>query len=349
HALEREQLQNHIDTLETALRDRYDFANIVGAHPKMVDLLELVGQVAGSDASVLIQGESGTGKELIAEALHFNSHRKDKPFVALNCGALPAMTLESELFGHAKGAFTGAIQDKDGWFEKADGGTIFFDEVSEMPKALQVKLLRVLQKGKYAKVGSTAIQTCDVRVVAATNKNLKSFVEKKRFRQDLYYRLNVFEIYVPPLRERREDIPLLARHFLDLFAPGKIGLWLSSEAESLLMAYDYPGNVRELENIIQRAVILARGDTIEPRHLPPDVCRTGAVSEQTGKISPFKIAKQRIVEAFEREYLADCLRATQGNISAAARIAGIDVKNFHQKIRAHRIDPGEFKKKNLAE
>jgi len=345
NSLEQKRFENKMNNLEADLRDNYRFDSIIGHHPKMLEILKLVAQIADTNATVLIQGESGTGKELIARALHYNSSRKDKPFVPINCAALSENLLESELFGHVRGAFTGAVNNKVGWFERAEGGTIFLDEVGEMTPALQVKLLRILQTGEYSRVGSTEICQCDVRLIAATSKNLLELVKKSKFREEVYYRLNVIDIWLPPLRERKCDIPLLVQHFLNIF--GKKGntpeLCLSKEAEVLLLAYDYPGNIRELENIIQRAVVLVEDKYIEPRHLPACVRIENSGTISKTNLSCFKIAKQRVVETFEQEYITDCLKTSKGNISLAAKIAGINVKNFYEKMKKYRINPQDFK------
>ncbi len=347
NALERRRLHQRIDTLSEQLRERHDFEAIVGQDPAMVEVLRLVAQVADSDATVLVRGESGTGKELIARALHFNSRRRARPFVAVNCGALPENLLEAELFGHVRGAFTGAVRDNPGWFERAEGGTLLLDEVGELTPALQVKLLRVLENGEYARVGSTQVRRANARIVAATNRDLEDLVREGRVRQDFLYRLNVVEVHLPALRERRSDLPLLIRHLLDRLnerqtrGPKR----LSPEAEDLLLAYGYPGNIRELQNALQRAVLLAEGPVIEPRHLPPTL-RSGPAHSETGDVAPgagFKAAKQRVIERFEREYVTRCLEEAGGNISQAARAAGIDYKNFYSKMQQHGIDPAGFK------
>jgi len=345
-ALQQKKLMNRVNELEKELRSKYQFDAIIGHHPKMVAILKLITHIANTDATILIQGESGTGKELIANALHYNSSRKDKPFVPINCGALPENLLESELFGHQKGAFTGAIADKLGWFERANGGTIFLDEVSEMSPELQVKLLRVLQTGEFSRVGSTEIRYCNVRVIAATNQNLKNLVKAGKFREDLYYRLNVIDIELPPLRERKGDIPLLAHHFMNVYGKKyqKMNINLSRDAEVYLFAYDFPGNVRELENIIQRAVVLAEANIIEMRHLPVNVDSAMTSKKLKDKPSTFRLAKQQMIEKFEREYIMDCLKAAEGNISQAAKIAGIHFKNFYAKMIKYGIDPHVFKK-----
>ncbi len=340
HALEQRQLHSQVEALHQTLREAFRFDRIIGRHPAVIDILNLISQVADTDAAVLLQGESGSGKELVAHALHENSRRADKPFIAINCGALPDELLESELFGHRKGAFTGATSDKVGWFERAYGGTIFLDEVAEMSPAMQVKLLRVLQNGEFSPVGSTTICHADARVIAASNKNLQELVQQGTFRDDLYYRLNVITIQVPPLRERRSDIPLLAAHFIDIFCRkyNKTPLTLTDAALSALNAYDFPGNIRELENIMQRAVILATDERIEPTHLPAEL-----LTDPAGDPHNFKAAKQHVVANFERRFISERLSASRGNISQAARDAGMDVKNFFEKMKKYGIDAGAFK------
>jgi Nif-specific regulatory protein len=343
NALERRRLAGRVEELSRELRSAYRFEAILGHDPRILEVLELVAQVADSEATVLVLGESGTGKELIARALHFNSRRRDRPFVAINCGALPETLLDAELFGHVRGAFTGAVADAPGWFERAAGGTIFLDEIGEMTPSLQAKMLRVLEAREYARVGSTTVRRADVRVVAATHRDLREMVREGKMREDLLYRLNVIEIAVPPLRERASDLPLLVRHFLDQFNErhGK-ALQVSARAEELLLAYDYPGNVRELQNAIQRAVLVARGPAIEPADLPAPF-RAAAAAAGTAR-SGFRAAKRRLIESFERDYVARCLREADGNISQAARAAGIDFKNFHDKMTRYGIDPLAFRR-----
>jgi Nif-specific regulatory protein len=338
NALDRRRLTQRISDLAAELRERYDFHAIVGHDPKMVEVLRLVGRIADSEATVLIRGESGTGKELIARALHFNSRRRARPFVPVNCGALPENLLESELFGHVRGAFTGAVRDHAGWFDRAEGGTLLLDEVAELTPPLQVKLLRALENGEYSRVGGTQIRSANVRVVAATNRDLEAMVKEGRVRQDFLYRLNVVEVRLPALRERRSDLPLLIRHFLARFDGGKR---LSPEAEARLLAYDWPGNIRELQNALQRAVLLSEGPEIEVRHFPEALL--GGDGEPEPPAGGFREAKQRVVERFEREYLSRCLREAGGNISQAARAAGIDYKNFYIKMQQLGIDPAGFK------
>lgn len=345
-ALERKQLQNHVTQLEKEIRDKFHFDSIIGCHPKMVEVLKTITQVADTDATVLIQSESGTGKELIAHAIHANSRRMEKPFIPVNCAALPESLLESELFGHVRGAFTGAVKDKPGLFERADGGTIFLDEVGDMPLPLQVKLLRILQTGEYSLLGSPEIRFCDVRVIAATSQDLALLVQSGRFREELYYRLNVIDIIIPPLRERKSDLPLLIANFLKIYGDKyqKEHLKLSSEAENLIQQYDYPGNVRELENIIQRAIILGKGDTIHAVDLPVALQTRKAGNAQPSPHLGFKEAKEHAVQNFERQYLSSCLESTKGNITKAARLAGMNIKNFHTKMKRYQIDPHYYKK-----
>lgn len=308
----------------------------ISQDPKVLEVLDMVAQVANTDATVLITGESGTGKEFIARSLHEKSGRDRAPFLAVNCGAIAETLQESELFGHARGAFTGATEARIGRFEAAHRGTIFLDEISEMSKALQVKLLRVLQYGEYAPVGSTENRLCDVRVIAATNQNLRPLIAAGVFRPDLYYRLNVIRLELPPLRQRRNDIPLLINHFLHIFGATyhKPHLQLHADTRDLLLRYDFPGNVRELENIIRRAVILCRDRLLVPGHLTPEVL-TG-LSAPT-QVADFHSAKAHALEAFERSYLLTILVECGGIVSRAARRSGLSERNFHQKLKKYGI------------
>jgi two-component system response regulator HydG len=298
---------------------------------------------------VLVTGESGTGKELVARALHARSPRKGHPFVALNCGALTETLLESELFGHVKGAFTGAQRDQKGLFDAADGGTIFLDEIGDIPLATQVRLLRVLQEGEIKRVGSADSVKVDVRVIAATHRDLPKLVKGGKFREDLFYRLNVINIPLPALRERVEDIPLLAHHFLRRYAErlGKKVRALSPEAIELLCGYRFPGNVRELENAVERAVVLCRGESITPADLPPAVTgRTAplvreapANGDEAAWLSlSYAAAKEQALRRFEKSYVEALMRACDNNISAAARKAGMDRSNFKRVLRKYRTD-----------
>ena len=353
NALERRRLNQRISHLSQELRSRYDFDAIIGQDPKMLAVLELVAQIADSDATVLVRGESGTGKELVARALHFNSHRRDKPFVPVNCGALPEALLEAELFGHVRGAYTGAVRDNPGWFERASGGTLLLDEVGELTPALQVKLLRVLENGEYARLGSTQIRHADARIVAATNRDLEELAREGKIRRDFLYRLDVVEVVLPALRERRLDIPVLIRAFLEELAAGRgeAVRQLTPEAERILLAHDYPGNVRELQNILQRAILLSGGRAIEPQHLPealqslrPPTAPAGGAEQGLVRLGEgFRAAKQRAIEHFERDYINSCLHEAGGNISQAAKLAAIDYKNFYTKMQQYHIDPARFR------
>lgn len=345
HALERKHQDQKISELESVLRSKYQFDAIITNSPKMLEILKLVSQVANTDATVLIQGESGTGKELISQAIHYNSSRKNKSFVPINCGALPENLLESELFGHVKGAFTGANSDKAGWFETANGGTLFLDEVGEMAPSLQVKFLRVLQTGEFSRVGSRKIGQVDVRIITATNQNLKQLVAEGKFRKDLYYRLNVIEIDLPPLRDRKCDIPVLANHFIDLYCTKykKKRIQLSRGTESALLTYNFPGNIRELENAMQRAVTLAEENIILPQHLPSGISQIQTTNGKTTKFSTLTEAKRHATQQAEREFVCDCLRTTKGHIRDAAKMAGIDASNFHKIMKKYEINFLDFK------
>jgi two-component system response regulator GlrR len=301
----------------------------------MEDLLRQAKLVADSDASVLIFGESGTGKELLARAIHDASRRSDKPFVAVNCGAIPGDLLESELFGHARGAFTGAIQAHKGLFQAADGGTLFLDEIGDMPLPLQVKLLRVLQEGEVRPVGSTTAIPVDVRVISATHRDLDSQREQGLFREDLYYRLNVVSLKLPSLAERREDIPLLAAHILRRLAERyrKPPLSLAPDAMALLVAAPWPGNVRQLLNLLEQAVALATTPVI------PATLVQAALKEDAAALIPFEEARK----TFERDYLVRLLKITGGNVTQAAQLAKRNRTEFYKLLQRHRLEPGMFK------
>src|SRR3990172_6412630 len=277
NALDRRRLETENILLKKELKSRYSFANLVGTSPKMLEIYGLIKRVANTRTNILISGESGTGKELVARAIHYESERKEKPFVPINCGAIPENLLESELFGHQKGAFTGAVANKSGLFEMANEGTIFLDEITEIPVQLQVKLLRVIQERNFRRVGSVEDISVDVRIIAASNKEIGKEVKEGRFREDLFYRLNVIPIHLPPLRERKEDIRLLSQHFLEKYCEelGKDIKKISGEAMEFLARYPYPGNIRELENIIERAVALEPTDIILPESLPEYIREVG--------------------------------------------------------------------------
>ena len=332
-AVEDKALRRENENLRAQVRERFGLPGLIASSAEMAQVLDLVGRVAPTDATVLIRGESGTGKEIIAKALHHASQRAEGRFVAINCGALPEPLLESEIFGHVKGAFTGAGSNKKGLFEEAHGGTLFLDEIGEMTPGLQVKLLRALQSGEVRPVGSTQVITVDARVVAATNRDLEPMIRQGMFREDLFYRLSVIPIVLPPLRERREDIPLLAEHFLARFArrQGRV-LRLSAGATERLLRYGWPGNVRELENAMERLAILASHETIEPGDLPPHVGAGLALGQ-----APGLAAEQTLAEA-ERAHIIQILERYGWNHSRAAEVLGIGRTTLWRKLKDYGIE-----------
>jgi DNA-binding NtrC family response regulator len=325
-------------------------APFIGQDPKVLELLEMVDRVADTTATVLITGESGTGKELIAQLICGGSSRRKRELVAVNCGAIPESLQESEFFGHVKGAFTGASRRKIGKLEMAHGGTIFLDEIGEMSRSLQVALLRTLQSGEYSPVGSAETRYCDVRVIAAANRDLLELAGSGEFREDLYYRLNIIHLEVPPLRERRGDLPLLCDYFVRALAErhGKRTPQLTPDAQKILFRYHYPGNVRELENVIRRAVILGGGADIAPEHLPPAVlgAPVGSSTAVAAEVEDFQIAKARAVESFERSYLTNILRLAGGVVSRASGRSGLSERNFHEKLKRYGINARAFRRKD---
>jgi two-component system response regulator PilR (NtrC family) len=338
-ALEKKLLSNENKRLRSELRSQARSRVIVGNSPPMQRVYDLVAQVADSKANVLITGESGTGKEMVARALHTDGDRCDQPFVALNCAAIPENLLESELFGHVKGAFTGAFQNKEGLFEHAYGGTLFLDEVGELSLPIQVKLLRAIQEKTFRRVGATADAHVDIRLVTATNRCLEDEVRAGSFREDLYYRINVIEIAVPPLRERKDDIPLLMSHFMEKHAleSGQTPKRVSDAAMQHLLAYEYPGNVRELENIVERAVALSRGPVIDVESLPPGLLNPTAPSKST-EIPPEGIDLEDAVNEFERALLLEALRASGGIKKRAASLVGVSFRSFRYRLEKLGID-----------
>ncbi|HUJ60174.1 MAG TPA: sigma-54 dependent transcriptional regulator [Kofleriaceae bacterium] len=332
--LEHQQLERETRQLRVRVRDRVAPNNLVGTAPPMQRVFEIVDQVAPSRATVLITGESGTGKELVANAIHQRSPRADKPFIKLHCAALAESLLESELFGHEKGAFTGALARKDGRFSLADTGTLFLDEIGEISPAIQVKLLRFLQEHEFERVGGTQTVKVDVRVIAATNRNLPDEVARGRFREDLFYRLNVVTIEMPPLRERRADIPALVNFFIARYAKdnGKSIDGCTPEALELLMNHSWPGNVRELENAIERAVVLASGPTLEPLHLPPTV-RPAPVPTGMPAIPGATMAE------IERYAILETLRMTGGSTSRAAEVLGVSTRTIQYRLHDYNAAP----------
>jgi len=318
--------------------------SIIGNSPVMAALMDRLGTFAASDAAVLVLGESGTGKELVARSLHERSPRAAKPFVAVNCAAFPETLIEAELFGHERGAFTGAVKKRDGRFKAAHGGTLFLDEVAEIPLATQAKLLRVLQEGVIEPLGTNASISVNVRIVSATHRNLKDRIAQGTFREDLFYRLNVLSIPIPPLRERRADMPILVEHFLRKFAAPGVKPTISPRAWAAIAEYPFPGNVRELEHALQHAVILSKGEEIEPHHLPGSLAgdsTPAATAPGSGEAkSSIRVLADAIKE-FEREYLLRALRLTNGKKAEAAALLGISRKNLWEKMKGHGVDDAE--------
>jgi DNA-binding NtrC family response regulator len=335
-ALERERLLAENRYLHAELEGRYDFSGIVGGSPAMQQVYEMASSVAVSNANVMITGESGTGKELLARSIHYSSLRKEKPFVVLNCAALSEGVLESELFGHEKGAFSGALDTRKGRFERADQGTLFIDEVAEMSMAAQVKLLRVIQEHEFERVGGNKTISVDVRIVAATNKKLEDQVKERKFREDLYYRLNVVNINIPPLRSRREDIEPLSRYFLEKYATetGRKISDLAPRALSCLLAYDWPGNVRELQNAIERAVVLSKNSILTPRDFPQSVQGDDQIClqipEKGGSLT-------EILEDLERQLILQTLQREDGSQTRAAETLGIKRTTLRYKMEKYRL------------
>jgi Nif-specific regulatory protein len=336
---ERRKLLEENVRLQEELKDRFRPDNIIGNSRAMQEVYDLIGRVCKGDTTVLLSGESGVGKELVAHAIHYNSGRAGKPLVKVNCAALPENILESELFGHEKGAFTGAHAKRMGRFELAEGGSIFLDEVGDLTPAMQIRLLRVLQEREFERVGGSVTIKTDVRVIAATNRDLEALIEKGRFRQDLYYRLHVFPIHIPPLRERKTDILLLADYFVEEYSRkhGRAIKRISTPAIDMLMAYHWPGNVRELENCIERAVIMSNDDVIHGHHLPPTL--------QTAEASN-TVAKGTLEEGLdnlEREMIIEALKSARGNRAKAARTLGLSERIMGLRVRKYGIDPRRFR------
>ena len=345
NALEKKHLQKENLLLKQVVRDRYHFENIIGQSSKMLELYDLLEKVAPTKTNILITGESGTGKELVAKAIHYNSPRKDKPFVTLNCGAIPESLIESELFGHMRGAFTDAISTKKGLFEVADEGTIFLDEISELPLMMQVKLLRVLQDGEFKRVGGTEDIRVDVRIISATNKNLEEAVREKQFREDLFYRLNVIQIRIPSLRERKEDIPLLTSHFLKRYSEelGKQISQISPEALRVLVQYDYPGNVRELQNIIERAMALETSQELTAQNLSSYIEEQLPIKKRPLdlEIPSEGVDLEKIVEDVERTLLIKALDRTKGIKKKAAELLHINFRSMRYRLEKYGLNQSD--------
>jgi DNA-binding NtrC family response regulator len=348
-AIDHNSLNSENKLLKEQLRGKYQMTNIIGKSKEISEVIELASRVAETDSTVLITGESGTGKELVAKGIHYNSDRKDKPFVPINCGAIPAELLESELFGHVKGAFTGAMNSRKGRFEMAEGGTIFLDEIGDMSPTLQVKLLRVLQERQVEPVGSNQSLDIDVRVIAATHVNLEKAVAEGRFREDLYYRLNVIPIPIPSLKERNEDIPILIEHFLTKFNKEKKSgiLGIESDALEVMMNYTWPGNIRELENLIERICILKRDGRIEGKDLPRKFFdptnssspTTGTTTASTPKVPDEGMDFNSAVDAYENALILQALEKTGWNRNQAAILLSLNRTTLVEKIKKKGLKP----------
>jgi DNA-binding NtrC family response regulator len=339
HIAEHRALKNELEEARKLVASRDAGSPIIGATPAMVQLIERTNTVAQSDAPVLIRGESGTGKELIAHTLHARGPRKNAPFVAVNCAAFPEALIEAELFGHERGAFSGALRKREGRFKAADGGTLLLDEIAELPLPSQAKLLRVLEEGVIEPLGTTTAVPVNVRIISATNRDLKDLIAQGKFREDLYFRINVVDLVVPPLRERRADMPLLLAHFLRRFYPGRVPPGISPRAWAALMEYPFPGNVRELAHAIERAVVLAHGSEIDLEHLPTDIGGAFPPSSERplesneDSLRPLAVAQRE----FEKAYLLRALRIAKGSRGQAAELLGISRKNLWEKLKLHAV------------
>jgi DNA-binding NtrC family response regulator len=347
-ALRERSLQDEVSQLRQQLETKHSFNNVLSKSPKMHEVFELISHVAKAPTTILIEGETGTCKEQIGRAIHkASADLRPGPMVAINCAALPETLLESELFGHEKGSFTGAAGQRKGRFEQAHLGTIFLDEVGDIPPPMQVKLLRVLQERKFERIGGTESIEVDVRVIGATNKNLQKLVREGKFREDLFYRLNVVKIDLPPLRERTEDIPLLATHFTQKYAlPNQPPCQISPEAMELLLSFQWPGNVRQLENAIERACVTARDGIIKPENLPPDLTKpvTAQVPFTVDLARALPEQLQEMIASFEERYLRKALKKTRGHVGRCAKISGLSRRSVTEKIAQYKIDKAIFKR-----
>jgi len=339
NALERKRLRDENLYLRKQLETQYRFENIIGKSPRIVEVFDTIRKIADSGSTVMITGESGTGKELVARAIHFNSHRRDKPFLSVNCGAIPEGLMESELFGHVKGAFTGAVSNKVGLFSAAEGGTLFLDEITEIPALLQVKLLRAIQEREIRRVGDTRDVKIDVRLIAASNRDLETAVSEGIMREDLFYRLNVIPIRLPPLRERREDIPLLVAHFLQKFGKelGKEVRGVTPDALAVLERYHWPGNIRELENVVERAIVLGAGEVLGADSLPESVRRERPLRGMDVDLPEEGMDLEGALDGLERRYLQRALERTQGVQTKAAELLKMTFRQFRYKLQKHNL------------
>jgi two-component system response regulator PilR (NtrC family) len=339
NALERKRLKEENILLRRQLETQYRFENIIGKSQKVQEVFDTIRKIADSPSTVMITGESGTGKELVARAIHFNSHRRDKPFISVNCGAIPEGLMESELFGHLKGSFTGAVANKVGLFSAADGGTLFLDEITEIPPLVQVKLLRAIQEREIRRVGDTKDIKVDVRLIAASNKELEKALADGTLREDLFYRLNVIPIQLPPLAERREDIPLLVAHFVQKFSKGlaKDVRGVSPDAMALLERYHWPGNIRELENVIERAIVLGAGDVLTIDSLPESVRRPRPPAGFDLELPPDGLDLEATLNQLEKKLLQLALDRTNGVQTRAAELLGMTFRQFRYKLQKHTL------------
>jgi DNA-binding NtrC family response regulator len=345
--LRHQELLEEVLSLRERAGDPYRFEHILSKSPRMLEIFEMIRNLADLDTTVLITGETGTGKELVAHAIHHHSRRRDQRFVRINCGALTESLLESELFGHERGAFSGAIQARRGKFEYAAGGTLLLDEIGDISPLMQVKLLRVLQEKEIQRVGGNETIPVDVRILATTNRDLEQAIAAGGFRSDLFYRLNVVRIHLPPLRERMEDVPLLAEHFLAQFAEksGRRPLRIGSTAMDQLLSYPWPGNVRELGNVMERAAAMAQGETLAAVELPrPAAAGAAPGAESLPFDLSFKEGRARIIADYERTYLSTCLKRFHGNIAQCAQHCGVDNKTFYRKMQEYELDKRDFKR-----
>ena len=339
--IEQQKIIDENRYLHSELEKVYGLKKIIGSSREIQKVLDMISRVAFSSATILITGESGTGKELVARAIHFTGNRKDKKFIVINCATLSENLLESELFGHVKGAFTGAIRDKKGLFEEADSGTLFMDEIGDIPKSVQAKILRVLQEGEFIPVGDTATKRVDVRIIAATNQDLLQCVQEKEFREDLYYRLNVINIKMPPLRDRKEDIPLLVKHFIEKYnkKENKQIKGITQDVEKEFYNYTWPGNVRELENVIERAVTLTNEDIISLDTISSLVKKEGNVEPTEDELlsSPYKEARRKALDLFNVKYITKAINKTEGNVTNAAKESGIERQYLQRMLKRYNI------------
>ena len=339
--IEQQKIIDENRYLHSELEKVYGLKKIIGSSREIQKVLDMISRVAFSSATVLITGESGTGKELVARAIHFTGNRKDKKFIVINCATLSENLLESELFGHVKGSFTGAIRDKKGLFEEADSGTLFMDEIGDIPKSVQAKILRVLQEGEFIPVGDTATKRVDVRIIAATNQDLLQCVQEKEFREDLYYRLNVINIKMPPLRDRKEDIPLLVKHFIEKYnkKENKQIKGITQDVEKEFYNYTWPGNVRELENVIERAVTLTNEDIISLDTISSFVKKEGNAEPTEDELlsSPYKEARRNALDSFNVKYITKAINKTEGNVTNAAKESGIERQYFQRMLKRYNI------------